>query len=249
MKKMIIAFLLLHSASVQPIAIIGHRGASGPVQENTLSSFEYAIQCGVDMIELDVWKCASGELVVFHDAKVDRLTDGHGYVALKTLNELKCLKIRDCEVIPTLIEVFELVNRRVKIYIELKGAHIIEDVLQLIDYYVVHKKWNYDDFLIGSFDHVQLQTVKNVNKSIPVIAIVYGIPISLGASVMSTNADIVCLDSEFINQQFVDDIHARGMLVYVYTINDRDDLARSLSYGVDGIITDNPDYIRIIFSL
>lgn len=74
--------------------IIGHRGAMGYKPENTLSSFEKALRLGVDGIELDVWVCQSGELVVFHDETLDRITNGSGNVFDKTLSELKQLKVK-----------------------------------------------------------------------------------------------------------------------------------------------------------
>jgi len=226
-----------------PIVIVGHRGACGYAPENTLSSFAKAIECDVDMIEFDVRQCASGELIVFHDAKVDYLTNGHGYISEKTFDELRQLKVLGNEVIPTLSDVFDFVDRRVKLYIELKSPGIVQDILEIIEYYVHHKKWCYDDFLIASFDHVQLQEIKIANNQIILAALMYGIPISFGACASEITADIVCLDAEFITQRFVDDIHNRGMLAYVYTVNDKETYVRVIGYGVDGIITDYPGVI------
>ncbi|HLC07482.1 MAG TPA: glycerophosphodiester phosphodiesterase [Candidatus Babeliales bacterium] len=249
MKIISLVVIVSYCIPLYSIVVIGHRGASGHCIENTLSSFERAIECNADMIEFDVRKCASGELIVFHDAQVDRLTAGNGYVALKTLSELKQLKVLGVEQIPTVAEVFDYVDRRVKLYIELKSPAIACDILRMIEYYVQNKQWCYDDFLIASFDHTQLQEIKALNDRIIIVALMYGIPVSFGASATDVNADVVGLDSEFITKAFVDDIHDRGMLVYVYTINDRDDLIRLLGYGVDGIITDYPDYIRDLLLL
>ena len=233
----------------QAVVIIGHRGAAGYAPENTLASFAKAIECNVDMIEFDVWKCASGELVVFHDAKVDRLTNGHGYIAEQTLDELKKLRVLGREQIPTLLEVLDFVNHRVKIYIELKGDNIAHDVAKIIEDYVEHKGWHYDDFLVASFDHIQLYDInKSANGLIAVAALFYGIPINFATCVKDINPQVVCLSVDFINQCFVNDIHGRGMLVYVYTVNDHDDVIRLLGYGVDGIITDYPDYISTSFA-
>jgi glycerophosphoryl diester phosphodiesterase len=240
MKKIIVGIVFLYSIISHAYLIIGHRGAAGYAPENTLASFAVAIECGVDMIEFDVWKCASGELVVFHDTKVDQLTDGHGTVTSHTLKELKQLAVLGCEKIPTLTEVLDFINHRVKVYIEIKDAHIAYDVLQVIEYYVAHKQWHYDDFLVASFDHTQLQKIRTANRCIPIAALLYGIPVNLSTCNCIVDADVMSVSIDFINQQFVDDIHARGMLIYVYTINDSDDLIRVISYGVDGIITDYP---------
>lgn len=241
MKIVTFAVMTLHFISVYPMVIIGHRGACGYAPENTLSSFEKAIACDVDMVEFDVRKCASGELVVFHDAKIDRITNGCGYIAQKTLQELKTVKVCNDEQIVTLAEVIDFVDHRAKLYIELKSPAIAQDILKIMNHYVHNKQWAYDDFLIASFDHVQLREIKAANNQISIAALIYGTPVTFGAAAEDIHADVVCLDVEFITQQFVDDIHDRGMLVYVYTVNDQEDLIRLVNYNVDGIITDYPD--------
>jgi len=100
---------------------IGHRGAMGYEPENTLRSFKKALDLKVDMIELDVYVCKSDELIVIHDDKVDRTTNGQGYVVNKTFEELRTLDAGKNEKIPTLSEVLNLVNRKAKLNIELKG--------------------------------------------------------------------------------------------------------------------------------
>ena len=249
MKKNLLLFVLLISSRwLQSITIIGHRGAAGCAPENTLSSFAVAIAAGVDIIEFDVWKCASDELMVFHDAILDRITNGTGRLQAKTLHELKKLRVLEYETIPTLIEVLDFVDRRVKVYIELKDEYSAHDVVQLIEYYIQNKGWEYADFIVASFDHWQLREVKHINKNISVAALFYGIPITLAASASEISASITCVDAEFITQRFVDDIHNRSMLAYVFTVNDADTLIHILHYGIDGIITDYPHYICTFFS-
>jgi glycerophosphoryl diester phosphodiesterase len=170
MKKIVAGIVFLYSMMSQAHIIIGHRGAAGYAPENTLSAFDYAIKRGVDMIEFDVWQCASGELVVFHDAKVDRLTDGRGYITSYTLDELQQLTVLGCEKIPTLVEVLDFVDRRVKMYIEIKDSDIAYDILEVIEYYVAHKQWQYDDFLVASFDHTQLNDIKAANRLVSIAA-------------------------------------------------------------------------------
>ena len=82
--------------------------------------------------------------------------------------------------------------------------------------------------------------IKAANRLISIAALLYGIPFSFGACNCVIDADVMCLSVDFINQQLVDAIHAHGMLVYVYTVNDSEDLVRVINYGVDGIITDYP---------
>nr|WP_263972611.1 glycerophosphodiester phosphodiesterase family protein [Thermoanaerobacterium thermosaccharolyticum] len=112
--------------------VIAHRGDSKNAPENTLSAFKRAVEVGSDGIEIDVQLCKDGHLVVIHDERVDRTTDGIGYVKDYTLSELKRLsagikfgkKFAD-EKIPTLPEVFELLkNEDVLLNIEIKSGII-----------------------------------------------------------------------------------------------------------------------------
>ena len=110
MKKIIFFVFLITSCSYaeRNILNIGHRGAKGHVAENTLASIKKAIDLGADGIEIDVFKCLSGEIVVFHDKILDKLTSGTGLIEEKTLEELKKLRVLDTqEQIPTLLEVIE----------------------------------------------------------------------------------------------------------------------------------------------
>ena len=78
----------------QSILKIGHRGAKGHLAENTIASIKKALDLGVDSIEIDVHRCASGQLVVFHDFTLDRMTNGTGEVSKQTLNQLKKVEVK-----------------------------------------------------------------------------------------------------------------------------------------------------------
>ncbi len=100
---------------------IGHRGAKAHSVENTIASIEKALELRVHGIEIDVHKCISGELVVFHDFTLDEMTNGSGEVAKHTLEQLKILKVKDQYEIPTLEEVLDIIDKKCILNIELKG--------------------------------------------------------------------------------------------------------------------------------
>ena len=145
---------------------VGHRGAMGYEPENTLRSFKKALELGVDMIEFDVYVCKSGELVVIQDDTLERTTNGKGLVIEKTLAELKELDAGKEEKIPTLEEIMDLADKKVKINIELKGDNTAKPVLNMIEKYVDEKGWKYDDFLVSSFNHNELKKFKELNPKI-----------------------------------------------------------------------------------
>src|SRR3989344_4626849 len=115
---------------------IAHRGASGHKPENTLAAFAKALEIGVDIIELDVRVCKTGELVVFHDMALERTTNGNGLVADTSLEELKKLDAGGGEQVPTLKEVIDLVNKRVVLNIEMKGKGVVEQLATILKGYL-----------------------------------------------------------------------------------------------------------------
>ena len=108
-------------SSKNPV-IIGHRGAKGHLAENTLPSISKAIELGVDGIEIDIFKCASGELVVFHDKTLEKLTNSTGYIEELVLDSIRRIEVLNGYSIPRLEEVLDLINGRVFLNIELKGS-------------------------------------------------------------------------------------------------------------------------------
>src|SRR5271154_2195490 len=138
---------------------IGHRGAKGLEAENTLRSVRKALDLGVDGVEIDVY-LAGGQLVVIHDDTLERTTNGRGRVEDQSFEYLRSLEAGLGEKIPTLREVFETVNRRAFINIELKGGGTAEPVLELIEEYVNKRGWVREDFLISSFDLHELGKLK-----------------------------------------------------------------------------------------
>ena len=123
--------------------ILGHRGASGYAPENTLEAFRLAMDMGADGFELDVHLSKDGELIVMHDERVDRTTDGSGLIQSFTLKELKALdasngmaKYKGAKV-PTLGELYDLIrDTRHVVNVEIKTDQIVypgiaEKVLKL----------------------------------------------------------------------------------------------------------------------
>jgi len=220
--------------------IIGHRGACGYEPENTIRSFKRALQDGVSMIELDVYVCASGELVVMHDDTIDRTTNGKGAVAALTLEQLRAVDAGRGERVPLLSEVFDAINRQAVINIELKGSGTAKPVAQLIEQYV-KKGWEYSDFVVSSFDHYAVLEFHAICPQVKTGAILEGIPVGLAEFAERAHAHYAVLYYETITRELVDDAHKRGIQVLAYTVN-RVDLAKKLqAIGVDGIFTNYPN--------
>jgi glycerophosphoryl diester phosphodiesterase len=225
------------------ICKIGHRGAKGYIAENTLNSFQKALDLKVDAIELDVHICASGELMVFHDFTLDRMTNGSGEIHNLTLSELKQLRISNVFEIPTLEEVLSLINRKCVVNVELKGHETAKPTVKLIEKLIKHKKYSFDDFIVSSFQHEELGIMSKLNKHIP-------LAILTQASVEQALEWATEFSSKIIHPHFsllTEDncmfATEKGFQINTWTVNDVSDIERIKEYKINGIISDFPDRI------
>lgn len=222
---------------------IGHRGAAGYEPENTLRSFKKAIKLGVDMIELDVYVCASGELVVIHDDEVDRTTNGRGLVVKKTLKELRKLNAGQGQKIPTLIQVLNLVNKKVQINIELKGLGTAAPTAALIEKRVVKKNWSYDDFLVSSFNHRELALFAKILPQVRLGVLISRLRKRPGVAYYQKKFRpwSINLPAKSVSKKLVAKIHDLGSRALVWTVDKPRAIKKIKAMGVDGIFSNFPD--------
>lgn len=224
--------------------VIGHRGAMGHETENTLVSIQKAMDLGVDMIEIDVFKIRSGEIVVFHDDKVDRLADGTGDIEEYNMVDLKQLTLEGGHKIPELQNVLEVINNQVALNIELKGAGTADRVNFIINDHINNKGWFSENFIISSFKWNELRAMRNLNEDIQIAVLTEEDP--LEAIQVAKELDAVAINPYFktLTQENVDKIHAEGLKVYTWTVNESQDIQQMKAFGVDGIITNYPERVH-----
>lgn len=210
---------------------IGHRGAKGHSPENTLASFQKAIALGVDMVELDVRLSLDTIPMVLHDETIDRTTSKTGLVTDYNAKELQQLGI------PTLRNVFELVDNRCEINVELKTFSATQPVLDLI----AKSTFDQNTILISSFDWNALQEVRFHDEDIRI------------GVLTETDLDLALAFAKFIKAysinpyyhlltaENVQKIKEKGFKVFPWTINEPEDITFVQSLEVDGIITDFPE--------
>jgi glycerophosphoryl diester phosphodiesterase len=222
---------------------IGHRGAKGYRPENTLASFQYAVDAKADGIELDVHISADKELIVIHDETTDRTTNTKGVVTTLTLSDLKKITIEHQYEIPTLQEVLALIDKKCFVNIELKGAGTTEKTVETIVQHIQEKNWSYDHFILSSFNWNALQEVASLDPKI-----------RLGV-LTATDIGLAYAFAKFIKAYSIhpyfhllsaeNTVHMQedGFLVFPWTVNEAEDLQKMRGYNVDGIISDYPDKI------
>lgn len=220
---------------------IGHRGAMGHAPENTLASIRKALEMGCPCMEIDVYH-VDEHLVVFHDDRLERTTNGSGYLCESSFDYLRSLDAGDGEKIPTLEEVCLEIDSKACLNIELKGPDTAVPVARLITRFV-DNGWDINRFLVSSFHHRELQVMKQLNPGIRLGALVKGIPVDDARFADELGAYSVHPALEFVDQRFVDDAHKRGMRVYVYLVDHPEDLVRMQKIGVDGVFTAFPERV------
>lgn len=222
---------------------IAHRGAKAYEPENTLKAFQKALDLNADGIELDVHLSADGHVIVIHDETIDKMTNGKGAVNSFSLSELKSFRIADQYEIPTLKEVFDLVNKKCFINIELKNADTLTKVVSLIHEYISDKNWSYEHLIVSSFDWNALQEVHNLDSKIP-IGVLAETNLDLAVAFAETiKAKAIHPYYHLLNEENTKAIQEKGFLVLPWTVNIKEDIQKIKSYKVDGIITDFPDKI------
>lgn len=212
---------------------IGHRGAKGHVLENTLASFQKALELGVDMIELDIHLSKDNIPVVIHDFTVDRTTIAKGTATNFTAKELQNLGI------PTLEDVFDLVQNQCEINIEIKVFEATKAVLDLVSI----SSFDTEKIIISSFDWNALQKVRFHLETIRI------------GVLTETNLDLALAFAKFIKAysihpyfhlltlDTVKKIKEKEFKIFPWTVNEPEDITFVKSLQIDGIITDFPERI------
>ena len=232
--------LLLNSQ--ESILNIGHRGAKGHIAENTIASIHKAIELGADGIEIDVFQCKSGEIVLFHDKTLEKLTNGDGNIEDKNLEELRKLKVLNSSYsIPTLEEVLKSIGKDVFLNIELKGRNTAEGSLGLIKKYVERNKIEFNNILFSSFNWEELKDLRSLSDKVQLALITEQDPLLAIDYALKLKAVAINPNYKDLNEQIISKINEKGLKIYTWTVNSKIQIDRLKVLNVNGIITDFPD--------
>jgi glycerophosphoryl diester phosphodiesterase len=248
--SIVMVFTLINCKNPNIPLIIGHRGAKGHIVENTLESIEKALELGVDGIEIDIFKCKSGELVVFHDKTLNRLTDAEGLIESLDIDSIRKIKILNKYKIPTLNEVLDLIDGKVFLNIELKGSETALLTNQIIKNYLDKGNWIIEKFIISSFNWKELEIFYKNNKQVPIAVLTDADPLDALPVARKLKAKAINPSYKSLNSKNVKKIHEAGYKIYPYTVNKKENISKVISLNVDGIITDFPERVQeLIFNL
>ncbi len=238
--------------------LLGHRGAKNYAPENTLAAFRLALEQGAHGVELDAKLSADGHVMVHHDTTLERTTDGTGLLAKMSLAQLRELdagsffadKFRG-EKIPTLEEVFAEIGARAFINVELTNYStprdaLVEKVCGLVRKFKLQDRILFSSFFVGNLKKAAVF----LPEAPRALLALDGWKGAWARSFAFNFGDYAGLNPYLtdVTAQQVQRVHRLGRRINVWTVNEEADMRRLLSWGVDGIITDDPLLAARVFS-
>lgn len=239
------------------LIVVAHRGGAALGPENTLLAIERGIASGADMVEIDIHQTSDGKVVVCHDESIDRTTNGRGLIRDLTFEEIRGFNIVDKDgnvtdqKIPTLDEVLDLIDGKVKLLVEIKRtADIYQGIeQQLVDAIAAHKASSW--VVAQSFNDSVLEKLHAISPDLRLEKLwvfkLRGVDDAVDGWVNDYSYEKYNYVSSFnfyyrsVTDSLIDEIHRHGKEVKIWTVGSPADTPH---LPVDGIITDHPDLWR-----
>lgn len=236
------------------VETVAHRGAAGYAPENTMAAFQKGVDMKADYIEIDVQQTKDGELVVIHDVTLDRTTNGTGYVKDHTLEEIRQLDAGSYfapefagEKVPTFEEVLDEFRGKTGILIELKATYYYPGIEQKVADALKERNMhlpNNEKIIVQSFEFESMKKMDELLPTVPV-GLLTGRATDLSEEKLNefaSYAEYVNPSKSLVNSSLVNEVHERDMGIMAWTVRKKEEVQPLLDAGVDGIITDYPDY-------
>ncbi len=227
---------------------IAHRGASGIAPENTRTAFKKALEMGVDAVELDLHGTVDGEIVVIHDATLDRTTDLQGHINETPLEAIRGADAGEWfdtefsgELVPTLAEALACIGKETIAVLEIKDPLIAEAVVAKI-----HETESLDTTVIISFHTEVLQTIRTLEPRIATGWLIGGSskhvsPVALCQQLGELGSSLLNVNHALITAEFAYEIRRRGIALWCWTVDDIARMREMKARGVQGITSNYPE--------
>jgi len=221
--------------------VIAHRGDSSRALENSLDAFRLALSIPVDMIEFDIRKSRDNNLYVMHDKETGRTADGNIDIERSLSGDIAGVRLKNGEPVPNLNDVLALVAGKVGLNIEIKSdgagaltaAHIIGTGYQ-------------GRLMISSFKEREIIEAKRVMPNVPVAGIFDAFAPSEVSAYRSKGYPVISLNRKTVSRELISLCHGNQIDVYVWTVDKKEEAERLITWGSDGIYTNEPLLIRSI---
>lgn len=216
--------------------LIGHRGIPVEAPENSISGFLRAVEAGAHALELDVHATADQALVVHHDAEVTTPGGTRVSISRTALGELRSAGC-DEDSLPTLYDVLGAVDRRARLYVEIKAKGVESLVARLLR---DHSDW----CAVHSFDHLAVKRVRLLEPKLPCGVLLVARLVDPAAVLRDTGATDYWQEANNVDRDLVASVRHAGGRVIAWTVNDPSHALALLEAGVEGICTDNVRSMR-----
>ena len=223
----------------KPVLRVGHRGAGAFEPQNTLRSFDRALNGGVEMVEVDLRQTADGALVLAHDDDLHGEDGRRLLIAEASLADLREIDLGHGERIPTLEEALEFCRGRGAMMIDLKGEGFEADLVALL------RRIDFTDVIIPGGSRLSRERIRALNPRLPL-----SLSLDRGWKDRIDDALFASLDTDAVTWQYplldeptVSRLHKMGRWVFAWTVDDAEEMARLVSIGVDGIISNRTDLL------
>jgi glycerophosphoryl diester phosphodiesterase len=219
--------------------VIAHRGNSSEALENSLEAVHRALALPADMIELDLRKSRDNALYVMHDKRTARTAQKNIDIERSPSSEIAGVKLNNGERIPTLTDVVRTVAGRAGLNLEIKsnGAGLL-----LAEYLASSDYRGY--VLVSSYKEDEVLAVRRILPALPVALIFNVFAVRDVPSYSSKGYKIVSVRKTTASAKLVDACHEQGLQVYVWTVDDEDEMRKFISRGVDGIYSNKPGALK-----
>ncbi len=220
--------------------VVAHRGASALEPENTISAVRKAIELGFDMIEVDIRLSKDGEVVLMHDSRVDRITDGRGEIKSLGLEEIRRLRVRGRERIAFLKDIMEITRDKAALLLDIKDPDAALEALKLVK----------ERGMLGQvvFNSSDIGTLEKIREAEPQARLSYSPSIQDNLVEIARKLSLFMASVRFdlITRKLVETMHKLGVRITSWGTNDPSIIQKLIYMGVDGIIIDDPQLIKTI---
>jgi glycerophosphoryl diester phosphodiesterase len=226
---------------MQKPLIIAHRGDSSRALENSLEAFQLALALQVDMIEFDIRKSRDNQLYVMHDHDTGRTAGKNINIEQSLSGEIADIKLKNGEAIPFLSDVLTLVNGKVGLNIEIKS----EGAGALTAAHLAGSGYK-GQVLISSFKEREVQDARRVLPSVLVAGIFDTFVSAEVNKYKSLGYGVISLRKKTVTRELVSACHDKKIKVYVWTVDEEDEIRHFIEWGVDGMYSNKPMVLKSV---
>lgn len=227
--------------------VIAHRGAPAYKPENTIASLREAKALGASWVEFDVMLTRDNVPIIMHDQKINRTTNGKGYVSQLTFAELADLDAGEGQQIPTLERWLTVAAElELSINIEIKESAVRAKTIATLVHKALAMIWtkSLPQPLISSDVYECLEVYRQLDADAQLAYIVKSLPWRWRSTLAAIKASAVVIDRRRVKLAKVTQLHEAGYKVLAYTVNDNDIAQRLFRMGVDAIFTDDLTVVK-----